>query len=87
MEKTFKIENLKDIKSDLPDSVLTPQPAFKSPQDALQFFSRQLEMLAQKKEMTLDEMKAAANLYKFGPEESFAILGLFDTVRALRSAE
>lgn len=86
MEKLFKVEDLDAIEISLPDSVRNPVPKFETPVAAIQFYSNKLEGIAEVKRMTLDEMRFAASAYKFGPEESFEILGLFDSISALKAA-
>jgi hypothetical protein len=81
------MEAVEGIKIDLPESVTNPKPKFKTASEAIQFYSAKLESIAHSKKLSLDELKAQANLYKFGPDESFMILGLFDSIRTLKSAE
>lgn len=85
MEKLFKSENLDKIEVSLPDSVKNPKAKFGSSAEAIQFYANKLEVLAKEKKMTLDEMRMAADAYKFGPDESFEILGLFDSISALKA--
>lgn len=87
MAQPFKIEALDQIHSDLPESVGTARPQFESTTEALQYYAQKLETIAKQKNLSLDELRVHANLYKFGPEESFQILGLFDSVRALKASE
>lgn len=84
-KKAYRMEELDKIQVDLPESVKDPKPRFSNTSDAIRFYSKQLEIIASKKSMSLDEMKKAANAYEFGPEESFEILALFDSISALKS--
>lgn len=86
MERSINVNQVDGVR-ELPESVTNPKPKFNSATEAVQFYSLQLEQIAQSKKLTLDELKAHANLYKFGPDESFLILGLFDSIRLLKSAE
>jgi hypothetical protein len=87
MDRSFKMDALDGIEVSFPESVQDPKPKFRSASEALRFYIQKLELVAQQKKLTLDELRAQANQYKFGPDESFSILRLFDSIRALRALE
>ena len=60
---------------------------FKSQKDAIEFYQKKIDALAKEKAMSFDELWIAAHDYKFSPDESFEIMGLFRTLRALKELE
>jgi len=87
MEKTFDLEELKKLELNLPESVKNPVPTFSSPTEAIQFYSSELEAIASKYKMSVGDLRIAAHSYKLGADESFDILGLFDSLSTLKSIE
>jgi|GEM_PF-5184259 len=86
--KQRKIEDFENgsIEVNLPNSVVDPKPNFRSTADAFQSFSRRLESIAASKGLTIDQLRARAESYSFGADESFEILSLFDSTRALKAS-
>lgn len=82
----LKMEDIENIGLQLPDSVVNPKPIFTDASKAIHHYVDQLQKIAQTKELSIDELQIQANAYKFGADESFRILGLFDIIQALKSA-
>lgn len=87
MGNAIDIAKLGSVDPELPESVIAPRAAFKNTGEAIQYHLGKLEGIAHQKKVTLDELRERSNRYLYGPEESFFILGLFDTIRALKSSE
>lgn len=49
MDRQFKVNALKEIDSEIHESVKNPEPKFQSSSEALQFYVRKLEQIAQQK--------------------------------------
>lgn len=85
MEK-INVDDLKQMKVELPTSVTDPKPQFKDSESALQYYGQQLEAVATGKKTSVEDLKLRASRFEFGPEESLMILSLFDTIRALKAS-
>lgn len=59
---------------------------FKIQEDAIKFYEKKIKLIAKQKHMTEKELYKAAHDYQFGTDESFEILGLFDSLRALKDS-
>jgi hypothetical protein len=84
MKSDILTENTNGPGNELPKNVLNPTAKFLDSDLALSSYSEKLEVIAKSKGVSLGELIIQANKYKFGPDESFEILGLIDTINALK---
>ena len=79
MEKIIAEVNL-----DLPKSITEPKPLFNSNQSATDHYTKKIEAIATLKSITVEELQLTAHNMLYDAAESFEILSLFDSVRALQ---